>query len=825
MPPNTPSNPIHPPITPVTPVQQSIRNFFRPDLNQLVANVFDLPPSPSVPPAHSPSPAGATAIHENRKRDRDDNDSSGSADDSIFGLDTVPSPMSASLIANTSIARRIRLSSETLPPLENTSTPVTLSQQMHDIRQSATDNNVDTTNVNQVVMADAHDRSSHSNTLNILHMVDGINVITRQVANVVEHRQAFEWDDTGMAPTLPHISPRPLPNIPDDGILNVVPSEGTTRATSSQESQVVEIEVEVDSNILNLVRDQMNDAASRIESIINGRLSTISNRVEDNTSQIENIRAWIEVIEEGNESQQRTMQTIDERVDFLQDRVNEGHTLFNDNRGHINRIDQSIAGVIRNQASHHEPDSEMMRLLIQRIESLENANHLSQQELDRFRKNQSREDDEYYLRTISIKGFAPPPNGTNHRRYARNILATIECEDVMTTIARYGFSDDRKSLRITFKTIREVHDASHWFAQGIKGIRDRGGNPALRFNILTPPRFSAERKLLNNLGNDLKRQGSITRFSFILKGDKLWLKTYKAGEPDRLIAANQTTDEDPHHNDTAAPTQQQDQMDTTEDSASCPICMNAFDEQKKTVAYACGHLLHEICLATALDRSLKCPVCRIIPPCIDETSANNCDQCTDYVSRDIADGTFNVSMLVLTGKCHHIHHEFCHASYLADRDLMLPINSETLEYIRENTQFAGCHTCQAGLHDVDRKDDLMFEVRFSDSLPSFLDMDQPYQRPRANYDHPIPLYQLIPMLPTPVSASGSQPAASDPQQSSSGSQSIHPAPLSGSNAVPLHHTRQTMGSSRSPTPTRSERRERSPNRIRGDRSRNNRRTR
>ena len=232
MPPNTPSNPTHPPITPVTPVQQSIRNFFRPDLNQLVANVFDLPPSPSGPPAHSPSPAGAMAIHDNRKRDRDDNDSSGSVDDSIFGLDTVSSQMSASLIANTSIARRIRLSSETLPPAEITSTPVTLSQQMHDIRQSVADNNVDTSNVNQVVMADAHDRSSHSNTLNILHMVDGINVITRQAANVVEHRQAFEWDDTGMAPTLPHISPRPLPNIQDDRILtidnvhNVVPSEG-----------------------------------------------------------------------------------------------------------------------------------------------------------------------------------------------------------------------------------------------------------------------------------------------------------------------------------------------------------------------------------------------------------------------------------------------------------------------------------------------------------------------------------------------------------------------------------------------------------------------
>ena len=132
-----------------------------------------------------------------------------------------------------------------------------------------------------------------------------------------------EWDDTGMAPTLPHISPRPLSNIQDVGILTinnvqtVVPSEGNIRATSSQEGQVVEIEVEVDTNVLNMVRDQMNDAASRIESIINGRLNTISNRVDDNASQIYNIRAWIEVIEEGNESQQRTVQTVDGRVDYL----------------------------------------------------------------------------------------------------------------------------------------------------------------------------------------------------------------------------------------------------------------------------------------------------------------------------------------------------------------------------------------------------------------------------------------------------------------------------------------------------------------------------
>ena len=43
----------------------------------------------------------------------------------------------------------------------------------------------------------------------------------------------------------------------------------------------------------------------------------------------------------------------------------------------------------------------------------------------------------------------------------------------------------------------------------------------------------------------------------------------------------------------------------------CPVCLESFNSEKKTVSTQCGHLIHDECIQKWLDQGTNtCPKCR-----------------------------------------------------------------------------------------------------------------------------------------------------------------------------------------------------------------------
>ena len=43
----------------------------------------------------------------------------------------------------------------------------------------------------------------------------------------------------------------------------------------------------------------------------------------------------------------------------------------------------------------------------------------------------------------------------------------------------------------------------------------------------------------------------------------------------------------------------------------CPVCLESFNSEKKTVSTQCGHLIHDECIQKWLDKGTNtCPKCR-----------------------------------------------------------------------------------------------------------------------------------------------------------------------------------------------------------------------
>ena len=43
----------------------------------------------------------------------------------------------------------------------------------------------------------------------------------------------------------------------------------------------------------------------------------------------------------------------------------------------------------------------------------------------------------------------------------------------------------------------------------------------------------------------------------------------------------------------------------------CPVCLESFNSEKKTVSTQCGHLIHDECIQNWMDKGTNtCPKCR-----------------------------------------------------------------------------------------------------------------------------------------------------------------------------------------------------------------------
>ena len=714
-------------ISPETPTnhQPTIRNFLRRSVRESVASVMDIDMS-----------QGDSPESESRKRNREE--------DSILGPDAPSRGLSDSMINNTSIqgeggARRRRVSSDLHQPPDNASTPNTLIQQMREIRQ-AIQNSPDQEDFNHLG-AMAQDRSSTSTTMNIQTMVGGIVSLTNQVA---PDRDSLLWDNSNL-PNHPPPPPSPLP-VPNIDL----PPQGAAALSDTETGT---------NHVMAAVRKKMDELAGSLEQILTDglkdaeeKISQNSLAVQENTRQIELANQRIsELFDQQAETRAdlhghfpSIAQTVANDIEILEARISDQESrsedavrVLNDNNdaiqnalGHVDRMEGRIA-----QLSTQAP---LLQAILQRVEQLENQSSQQKITIERLEEERLRMEDDATMRTIILRGFRNPA-GRNIRQQARNVLAGIGCEDVLHSTQRIQFSNNNQILRLTFPTAISTQDAISWFASSIRQIKEAGRDPGISFTVLTPPRFAPQRRILAEMGHRMKRQGEISRYQFVIKQGNLWMKVSKQGQESRLIQA--------------PPDNQQEEVPMEiQHESTCSICMLEYDEEAKQAVYSCGHLFHLQCLVTALNVSLKCPVCRTIPSAVQDLVAD-CNTCQSFTRDEEIEETVGNNW-TLSQKCGHIHHQRCTELYLITRDCPFPPGPSDLDVIDRNPSMKGCITCQNGQpHNPQAKDLLLYEVSPTTDPPEYIDLGQnlPASLPRAWADGILTVGQLMgsPPLPNP----------------------------------------------------------------------------
>ena len=186
-------------------------------------------------------------------------------------------------------------------------------------------------------------------------------------------------------------------------------------------------------------------------------------------------------------------------------------------------------------------------------------------------------------------------------------------------------------------------------------------------------------------------------------------------------------------------------------NSTCPICMVEYDGVTKQALYSCGHLFHQHCLETALNVSIKCPVCRTIPS-IAQNLAAECNTCQGFTYDQLAIDEGQENNWTLSQKCGHIHHQRCTELYLVSRDCPFPPGPSDLDTIDRNPSIKGCNTCQIGQpHNPQAENLLMYEVSPSTHPPEYIDLGQntPGSLPRLWPDGVLTIGQLVGSPPSP----------------------------------------------------------------------------
>ena len=734
------------------------------------------PPSPQSPMDVSDS--------EGRKRDREENDNT------ISGSDIASDQISDSLIGNTSIeqdARRRRLSavSETPVSPSNVNPELSVSRQMAGIGEEAI------TYTQTIEMTDHIQHPSNFSDLseqaarqNTLVMVQGINTITEEAISTSALRtgaptHTLEWDDAGLAHQPMPPSPLPVPNLsPPSPPIAPAQDHHPQGGLNGQEIMTA-VRSRLD-EFMGSFKEELQSTCSNIDGIISAKLSDVMQVVEDNSNLIlENKQAisitndWVTLLEETQERHDREIQQIHTRMDEMGERETEMRNVTeqytesaSNNVGHIERLESAVSLLQRGSGS--AVSSPQLQPLLDRINALERTQEESQTLMHQYRVDRTRQEDSYFLRSLSISGFHPLRPGSSSRSLARKVLSTISCEDVLSSVQSFSFNKALTNLRLTFNSIHEMNQCSQWLAEGMSQARRHDHSVRIYYRHLTPPRFASERKALDQIGMAMKKEGTCKRYYFVIQNDEIVMRVHKPGTSDKTIHAPQAT-------------AQVDRGENMEigSPTSCSICGDPYNSATQLAIYWCGHSFHEICLSATIEgHGLKCPICREIPP-TPSTNDIDCEQCLTLSYNGLP---IDQESLCISSKCHHLHSIHCQNRFLASRQVDLPTTKESAEIMRLNYQFKGCYECSQGSQQVSRLKDLMYLVKFTENFPEYVDlgMNPPYARPQRS----------LPLQPTVMEVIHGSTGAISRRESNNG-RSQRP-PLSGSNAVPRGQLRDEV---------------------------------
>ena len=755
--------------------QPTINTFFSRTssaVRQSVSAALDMTPAPSQGrvrrselSSSSDSDGEEMDQSENRKRPRDD---------SIMGPDILEPQASASMIVNTSMldtgsARRRRLSSSeagaSLPP-DLTSTPEQRIQaQMDTIRddiileetpsQVSTDRNTN-----------YQDHSTTSEQFNLNNMVTGIQQLTRGVANIQDPSPgSLTWDDNDInIPSQPMISPRAVPAIDEntpsnnpvlhptlpDNLPPPVPAIAEPGSTlrdnrSPPPPPTAPSTPDIVDSLKDMVQEQFRAAFENIErkmiESLSDHIRTSDQQYEENKEAIAIVSARADNIEQDIERHQFEIENLNDDAETIS--------------GHINRIDEALSIINARAQPRNSPDIQALLARIAVLEETAQRNQLTDQMLDRIKKQTQNEDDRYFMNTLAIKGYNPATVNNNHsvRSAARAILRIIGSEDVISFTSKISFKNDNSRMRLTFDNPNDFRTAIHHLSRSIKQIKDAGHNPGILFQVLTPPRFNKERETLQKIAENMKRDGQISRFWFVLIKNELCIKVSKHGQRDSIIHV-------------PAESEDMDVSVTEQEQAGsrCPICLCSFDNTTEINVYGCGHTFHRPCLRSSLSLSMKCPTCRTIPPQV-QLDQIECTHCRS----DILDpqSTCNREMIVLSRKCNHLHLYDCQITHIDSLEGNFPQTPEGYANIMAAEGIQGCSSCTRGNVTNFPYNSIIHEVAYQEGMADYVDLENengtPNPQPPVSGANAIPVQAVVRPLQQPVRPTVSPPPPPSPR--------------------------------------------------------------
>ena len=755
--------------------QPTINTFFSRTssaVRQSVSAALDMTPAPSQGrvrrselSSSSDSDGEEMDQSENRKRSRDD---------SIMGPNILEPQASASMIVNTSMldtgsARRRRLSSSeagaSLPP-DLTSTPEQRIQaQMDTIRddiileetpsQVSTDRNTN-----------YQDHSTTSEQFNLNNMVTGIQQLTRGVANIQDPSPgSLTWDDNDInIPSQPMISPRAVPAIDEntpsnnpvlhptlpDNLPPPVPAIAEPGSTlrdnrSPPPPPTAPSTPDIVDSLKDMVQEQFRAAFENIErkmiESLSDHIRTSDQQYEENKEAIAIVSARADNIEQDIERHQFEIENLNDDAETIS--------------GHINRIDEALSIINARAQPRNSPDIQALLARIAVLEETAQRNQLTDQMLDRIKKQTQNEDDRYFMNTLAIKGYNPATVNNNHsvRSAARAILRIIGSEDVISFTSKISFKNDNSRMRLTFDNPNDFRTAIHHLSRSIKQIKDAGHNPGILFQVLTPPRFNKERETLQKIAENMKRDGQISRFWFVLIKNELCIKVSKHGQRDSIIHVPVESE------DMDVSVNEQEQA-----GSRCPICLCSFDNTTEINVYGCGHTFHRPCLRSSLSLSMKCPTCRTIPPQV-QLDQIECTHCRS----DILDpqSTCNREMIVLSRKCNHLHLYDCQITHIDSLEGNFPQTPEGYANIMAAEGIQGCSSCTRGNVTNFPYNSIIHEVAYQEGMADYIDLENergtPNPQPPVSGANAIPVQAVVRPLQQPVRPTVSPPPPPSPR--------------------------------------------------------------
>jgi hypothetical protein len=746
-------------------------------IRQSVSSALDMTPAPTQRGARrrdlssSSDSSDDMDMSENRKRSR--------PEDSILGDDIVQPSSSASMIANTSImeetgprTRRRLSSSEAGPSIspDLTSTPEQPNTQSRIQAQMTTvrDEIILEETSPQISINRNTNHDDHSTTaeqFNLTNMVSGVRQLTRNTANIQDPSpSSLTWDDTDInIPSLPMISPRAVPVIDENEAnplllpslpiilpfpvpaiaeAHAVPTPSLTPPpTGTSPPSGTQTTPDMLHSIKDMVREQFREAYENIEAKL---IDSLTNHVRTSQQQYEENKEATAVVSARADNIEQDIERHQFEIESLNDDI-ETHS------GHINRIDEAIGNLTHARVQPiNTPDIQALMARIAALEESVQRSQLSEEMVNRFKKQAQREDDKYFMSTLSIKGFRPDVVGHNVRQSARNVLRIVGAEDVISYTNKISFKSGNTRMRITFDHPNDLNAAIHTIAKSIKQIKDNGQNPGITFSTLTPPRFGRERDILHEMAEKMKREGQISRYHFVMIKNQLCMKLTKPGQRDSILAAPAEAENMGEAEDMEVTDHDQEQA-----GSRCPICLGPFDTTQINV-YGCGHTFHAACLRSSLSQSMKCPTCRSIPNQV-QLDSIECTGCRN----DILDPQSRSSQdhMVLSRRCGHLHLYDCQMSYLNTLEGTYPQTPEGYNDIRTAENIQGCKSCYLGNATNFQDNNFIHDVAFEPGMTDYVDLENvgnlaPAQNPSPQ---PNPAPVLIPIPQPPLSGANAIP--------------------------------------------------------------------